>query len=334
MSFLTRTGGRRPIGLGLAVIASTLSVGVAAGRHIDRPEALVGLGLGWAAVITMAIFIVYSHQRLESENLSVRTLKEELTSLKDDVLSMLTTEFRAPAAGAYGWSATLVDHWGDLEEETKLTLARRISGQAGRLNRAIGDMADLAELRAGTVRPELFPLNIERELGRAVERLHTALADHSIKMHVPDTITALGDPALFAKVADVLITNAVKFSEKGSLIILRARACKTNVQVSIDDNGPGLPAEVIDKIFDAHFQIKGPLGERPAGLGIGLAVARLCVELQGGTISAESVPNRGTTFAFSLPVSPHSHGEFQPAPLAAIATQRERLHPGQLLRWL
>lgn len=101
-----------------------------------------------------------------------------------------------------------------------------------------------------------------------------------------------------------LIGNAIKFTPpQGKVTVSTARDGNEWIQVSINDTGPGIPAEATQKIFDKFYQASAEGKQKPKGTGLGLAISKALVELHGGRIWVESELNRGSTFSFTLPVS-------------------------------
>ena len=101
-----------------------------------------------------------------------------------------------------------------------------------------------------------------------------------------------------------LITNAHEYSPEGASIGVRARVVGDEVEVSVSDDGPGIPESQLEHIFERFVRGDAGLTQRVGGTGLGLAISKSLVELHGGTIEAESTPGEGSTFRFRLPLRP------------------------------
>jgi signal transduction histidine kinase len=100
-----------------------------------------------------------------------------------------------------------------------------------------------------------------------------------------------------------LVTNALKYTDAGGTVTLRAREEAGSVMVSVEDTGQGIPREDLDRIFEKFVQVKNGTGTSPGSVGLGLAIAKEIVEVYGGRIWVESVVGKGSTFSFTLPIS-------------------------------
>jgi two-component system sensor histidine kinase KdpD len=111
------------------------------------------------------------------------------------------------------------------------------------------------------------------------------------------------DPVLFEQVLFNLLDNAAKYAPPGTAITLRAKRMGTSVAVQILDQGPGLPEEDRERVFDKFYRVR-VADKKRAGTGLGLAIARGFMESMGGTITAANGPDRGAVFTLTLPIPP------------------------------
>jgi signal transduction histidine kinase len=98
-----------------------------------------------------------------------------------------------------------------------------------------------------------------------------------------------------------LLTNANEYSPEGAVIGIKARRAGDEVEISVSDDGPGIPSEQLEHIFERFTRGDAGMTQRVGGTGLGLAISRSLVELHGGSIAASSAPGRGSTFSFRLP---------------------------------
>jgi signal transduction histidine kinase len=165
----------------------------------------------------------------------------------------------------------------------------------------IGDILDTARLRSGEQTLSLSEFEVPALVKEAVEAVSTFAQrrEQTLRMQVdPDIPRLEGDRDLILRVLTNLIDNAVKYTPKGGKVMVRAQDSPDNVRFVVVDNGPGIPSEDRDRIFDPY--VRG--GSRKIyGAGIGLTFCKLAVEAHGGSIGLKSVVGEGSVFSFSIP---------------------------------
>src|SRR5438874_1913383 len=186
-------------------------------------------------------------------------------------------------------------------EPGTVNLAERIDRTAERMTRLIGDLLDASKIEAGVLGTAAKPEAAAALVDSAMEIFRPMAGEKSIQLHsqVPSSLLAVVcERDLVLRVFSNLIGNAIKFSPEGSSIIVAAKPMPGEVQFSVTDSGPGIPAGHLPHVFDRYWQEKG--GDR-RGSGLGLYIAKGIVEAHGGRIWLESAPGRGTTMFFTLP---------------------------------
>lgn len=231
----------------------------------------------------------------------------ELQTTREALSRMLVHDLRSPLTGVMGALSLLADDEGTLPPETRRRVAANGVRSANALNAMITEVLDVAKLQAGRVvlRPTAAPA-IGLVLD-AVERARMVAEAQGKRIEALDSgplPDVLVERDKIERVLDNLIGNALKYTDRGGRITLSARAIGGAVEVSVADDGQGIPAEALERIFEPFAQVGGA-GQR-AGTGLGLTSCRLFVEAHGGAIRVESDGVRGTTFHFSLPASPAS----------------------------
>ena len=222
---------------------------------------------------------------------------------KDEFLALLAHELRNPLAPIVNAIGVM-----KLEPElsTELAWCRDVMDrQARQLTRLVDDLLDVSRITRGKIR-----LRLERiDLGKVVEgALETSrpLIDahkHRVLLHVPDKPIELeGDPTRLTQVVSNLLNNAAKFQEEGGLIEVRVDRDGEFALLSVRDQGFGIPAAALKRVFDLFTQGERGNERVQGGLGIGLSLVRNLVELHGGFVSAHSPgAGRGSTFIVRLP---------------------------------
>jgi PAS domain S-box-containing protein len=241
--------------------------------------------------------------QLEQKNVELTQLNE----LKNQSLDMVDHDLRNPLSLVSTASAFLLDDTNRLLPEAKRTdFLRRINSSSGFMLKLIDDLLDVAKIETGRLDLELADGDL---CGLIEENLTTnrILAEKkSIRLEfAPESGLPLFrfDRGKVEQVLNNLISNAVKFSESGTVVTLGASRVDGTVVVSVRDHGQGIPAEELDKLFKpfSKTSVRGTAGEKSTGLG--LAICRKIVEGHHGRIWAESEPGIGSSFSFSLPVA-------------------------------
>ena len=229
---------------------------------------------------------------------------ERANTVKSDFVATMSHELRTPLNVIIGYNDLLLDEaFGRLLDEQAMPL-RRTGLAARELLHLIENTLDLSRLEAGRVavvaaETALGPLLDEI----AFETRELALArgvDLAIRS-APDLPPAHTDRAKLKVVLMNLITNALKYTEEGS-VTLSARRKAEGLEISVRDTGIGIAPENLATIFEAFRQVDGPQPRRQSGVGLGLYIVRRMLDLLGGTISVESAPGRGSTFSVLLPL--------------------------------
>jgi signal transduction histidine kinase len=174
------------------------------------------------------------------------------------------------------------------------------------LVRLLNDLLDLARSDAGrlVVKPqptEVAPLieDVVRTMRGQTEPRGQILSE-DVRPGLPLIYV---EPARIRQILVNLLTNAHEYSPEGASIEVSARTVAAEVEISVTDNGPGIPAEQLGRIFERFTRGDAGLTQRVGGTGLGLAISKSLVELHGGSISAESTPGVGSTFSIRLPVA-------------------------------
>ncbi len=188
--------------------------------------------------------------------------------------------------------------------------------EAGRLGALADNLLALSRADAGTFRPALAAVDVT-ELGRQVVDLLRVLAEEKDQQLVasgPDALLARADPALLRQALVNLVDNAVKFTPARGRIEVATGERGGEIHVSVQDNGPGIPAEVQARVFERFYQVDPSRSSARRGAGLGLAIARTMTELQGGRIEVSSALGSGTRFTLVLPAAaPGGVGAVTPA---------------------
>jgi PAS domain S-box-containing protein len=226
---------------------------------------------------------------------------ERLNKMKSEFISVVSHEFRTALAGIQGFSELIRDE--DLGKAEMKEFAGDINKDALRLNRMITDMLDLDRIEAGRLSLRLSNLDLNAAIVHTVERARVISSAHRIVADLdPSLPTVLADSDRMVQVLSNLLNNAVKYSPAGGEIRVVSRLEGTQVQVSVSDQGQGIPEEFIARVFERYERYEASPASRIIGTGLGLPIARQIVEMHSGRIWVESTVGAGSTFHFTIPV--------------------------------
>ncbi|WP_051109872.1 MHYT domain-containing protein [Massilia niastensis] len=266
-------------------------------------------------------------QQLYLREQKARVEAEHLSQLKDDFLATLSHELRTPLNAMLGWSQLLLQGFRDdaMLRRGLETIERNARAQS----QLIEDMLDMSRLIAGKVRVEARPIAPADFVQAAIETARPAALGKHIRLSADlgnDIGMVIGDVGRMQQVMSNLILNAIKFTEAGGKVVVALRREDDGVAIDVSDTGIGIEPDFLPFVFDRFRQADASSARRHGGLGLGLAIARQLVELQGGTITVASPgAGQGATFTLHLPASgagaaPATAPEARVAHAAAKAT--------------
>ncbi|MGD2206238.1 MAG: HAMP domain-containing sensor histidine kinase [Anaerolineae bacterium] len=249
-----------------------------------------------------------------SFNSMARQVKATLQSQRDFVANV-SHDLKTPLTSIQGFSQALLDGTAR-DQAARKRAATVIHKEAGRMRRLVDDLLDLARLEAGHLTLAREPVDIREVLRVCVDRFgpQSRHSGVTLELEVPATLPpVLGDADRLGQVVGNLVDNALKHagseSEAGR-VVLRAKQQDGLVICSVTDNGPGIPAQDLPRIFERFYQVDKSRARRedasPPGIrssaGLGLAITQEIVRAHGGQIGAESVEGLGTRFTVELPI--------------------------------
>lgn len=237
---------------------------------------------------------------LEREQEASQRLRE-VDRLRSDFLSTVSHELRTPLTAIKGFSHLLVDEKADqMALADKEQLLKRIAASADRLDYLINDLLDFSRLERGLIKVTPESVGLHDLVVRAMERIGPVVERHGVQVEIDPSLAVMADPMTFSRVIENLVSNAAKFSEPGSTITVRATPADRTIDLVVADEGDGIPAEEIDRIFDRFYRVGGETNRKP-GTGIGLAIVKEFTEAQSGRIAVSSVVGEGTEITVTMP---------------------------------
>lgn len=290
-----------------------------------------------------------AHSReLERTNSELRDRRDELTAanvaleeanrVRSEFLSTMSHELRTPLASIIGFSQMLLDDAQDTgwSQQQRNDLSRILKNGQHLLG-LINDVLDLSKIEAGHMTLRYSRIDVRELLTSVVEEIEPmALAQHlNLRTEIEDGIDFLeSDPMKLRQVLLNLVSNAIKFTERGEVTVSATHAFSPEQQadqiaLAVKDTGIGMPPDVQEHIFEAFYQADGSYTRKFQGTGLGLSIVSRLTALLGGTIAIESAPGHGSTFAVTFPVkSTRHHVDFR-LPLLHASHQPEDSAPAR-----
>ncbi|MBW5447976.1 response regulator [Cohnella sp. CFH 77786] len=257
---------------------------------------------------------------------------EEIDKLKDEFLANTSHELRTPLNGIIGITESLLEGVaGPLNELARSNLSMVVSS-GKRLSGLINDILDFSKLKHSGVALFIQGVDLKRSADGVANVLQplAQLKDIRLANRIDDRLPlAAADENRVQQILYNLVGNALKFTEQG-YVEITAHVDGPWIYVSVSDSGIGIPADKMEAIFEPFEQGEGSAAREYGGAGLGLAISKKLVELHGGSLGLVSVPGRGSTFTFTLPIgdpnlqapSPAVAQPRAAAPLVAAAVER------------
>jgi two-component system sensor histidine kinase KdpD len=237
--------------------------------------------------------------RFASEAQDAR-MEAETNSLRAALFSSVTHDLRTPLASITASVTSLLDDEPPLKGEQSRELLETIRQEAERLNRLVGNLLDLSRMRAGALTPSKTSASVDEVIEGVVARLEPVLRNYHVQLILRENLPEIPlDVVQFDQALTNILENAVRFSPPETQIIVSAARWHGGVQVRIADQGPGIPEEQRDRVFEPFVR-----GQGSSGTGLGLAIARAIVEAHGGKIRIGTNPGGGTAIIIELPGEP------------------------------
>jgi signal transduction histidine kinase/CheY-like chemotaxis protein len=244
-------------------------------------------------------------REVEEFSRSVLLAKEEVergSKFKDQFLSTMSHELRTPLNAVLGFSDLLADErYGPLNDRQQRYVTHIHTG-GKHLLKLISDILDLSKIEAGRMELTREHVTVTSAFAEVISGLHPLAEKKSqaLLQKVEPNLHVYADAMRFKQILMNLVANAIKFTPENGRIELVARRVEDQVRMEVRDNGPGIPPDQQQRIFEAFVRLT-QTGSATEGTGLGLAITSRLVELHGSKLGIESQPGEGTSFYFSLP---------------------------------
>ena len=312
--------GHLPVRSYLAVSVVSRTGAVLGGLFFGHPEPGVftareeEIVLGLAPQIATAI----DNARLYERQQTARAEAEAANSLKDEFLATLSHELRTPLNAVLGWTRML--RAGILDGETAKRALEVIDRNADAQRQLIEDLLDVSRIITGKLRLDVRRVDPVAVIEAAIDAVRPAAEAKGIRLQPvldPRAGPVSGDPDRLQQVVWNLLSNSIKFTPRNGRVQVQLARVNSHVEIVVADTGKGITADVLPHIFERFRQAESGSQRSHGGLGIGLALVRHLVELQGGTVEASSGgADQGATFTVKLPLMLHADADgLRPAAL-------------------
>lgn len=216
------------------------------------------------------------------------------------LLNSISHELRTPIATIKGASSSLLNPATGINEGVRVALAKDIQSSADRLNRLVENLLDMSRLESGRLQLKREWCDLSDLIGVAVQRVDYCASTHPIQLQLAPGLPLVQlDFVLIEQVIVNLLDNACGYTPPGTEITVAARSLGQQVEIAVSDSGPGIPQDLIERIFEKFYRLPGTA---TGGTGLGLSISRGLLEAHGGTLNAENLPAGGTRFTLRLPL--------------------------------
>ncbi|MCH8919189.1 MAG: hypothetical protein IIA23_00575 [Chloroflexi bacterium] len=248
----------------------------------------------------------------------VRAKERELQRRQSEFVSTASHELRTPLHSIRGFTRLLLD--GNVPDlETQREFLTIIDEQSEALSELVNNLLDVARIEAGRMEMRKEPLSLDDLVGKTIARFGPTAEERAITIETdlpPDLPAVEGDIERLGQVLANLVGNAVKFSEGGGTVTVRARTEGPELVVSVQDHGIGIPQEALPRLFERFYQANSSSTRSRGGTGLGLYISKQIVEAHQGWIRVESAVGQGSTFSFAIPIGASGSKEIEAAKAA------------------
>jgi two-component system sensor histidine kinase KdpD len=256
------------------------------------------------------IFNAFANQAalaIERANLAEQAhhakLHQATEKLQTALLNSISHDLRTPLVSITGALSSLREKSLHLSKADRQNLLETAYSEAMRLNRLVGNLLNMTRLEGGAIHLRCEPCDIQDIIGSALEQLGERLESKPVNILIPPDLPMVSlDFALFCQAVVNLIDNAIKYSPKESPITIKASKTETEIILQVIDEGIGIPAEDLERVFDKFYRVSRP--ENIHGTGLGLAISKGIIEAHGGVILAENRPVGGTIMTIRMKKDP------------------------------
>jgi two-component system, OmpR family, sensor histidine kinase SenX3 len=244
--------------------------------------------------------IAVSHVLILAED---HTHARRVEEIRRDFVANVSHELKTPVGGISLLAEAVLGAKDDPEAVERF--AQRILVESSRLTRLVQEIVDLSRLQVADTLHEPELVDVGSVVAEAVDRVRVAAEARDIELTLAseDGLRVFGDAELLTTAVGNLVTNAVNYSEAGTRVGIGARRVEDSVEVTVTDQGQGIPAAEQERIFERFYRVDAARSRATGGTGLGLAIVKHVCANHGGRVSVWSQEGRGSTFTMTLPAA-------------------------------
>ena len=243
------------------------------------------------------IFVYVTKKQKEIDEL------KKLELFRREFLADVSHEFKTPIFAAQGFIHTLLEGAMD-DEKVRERFLIKAANNLDSLDVLVKDLLVLSQMETGDIKMNLVPVDMHALTLNIFSRLEHIATTRQVTLKVkPDDIKEVfvkADQDRIEQVMLNLVENAIKYGNEGGKVIVHFREYKRNVEIAVRDNGPGIPEEHLNRIFERFYRVDKSRSKERGGTGLGLAIVKHIINAHNAKITVMSKPDKGTTFSFKL----------------------------------
>ncbi len=225
---------------------------------------------------------------------------EESDKLKSAILSSVSHELRTPLSTIKAAASSLRSKEVAWDSPARTELIAAMDDEADHLNILVGNLLDMSRIESGALKPKREWNILSEIVGSVLARMKHLAEEHQIEVEVPENLPLVPvDYVQMEQVFTNLLSNSLKYAPADTKICIRARVDEETIHVQVSNQGPQVPSEHLERIFDKFYRITA--SDRVTGTGLGLSICKGFIQGHGGHIWAENLPD-GLAFNFTLPL--------------------------------
>ena len=247
-----------------------------------------------------ALAMENAQNAVEKEKIAVLAKNEQLRA---DLLRAISHDLRTPLCSISGNADMLLSNSDRLDEATKHQIYTDIYDDSEWLIGVVENLLSITRLNDGRLKFKFTDQLLDEVIAEALRHISRKHDDYKIVTDCEELVLARMDVRLIMQVLINLVDNAIKYTPPGSVILIRGRKTDRGAQISVEDNGPGIPEEMKPHVFEMFYTGKKAIADSHRSMGLGLALCRSIVEAHNGTLMLTEHEPHGCNFTFTLPLS-------------------------------
>jgi two-component system phosphate regulon sensor histidine kinase PhoR len=231
------------------------------------------------------------------------TRLRQLENTRREFVANVSHELRTPLSLIKGYVETLLDG-AITDPELSAKFLQTIDRHSNRLTNLIEDLLTISRLESGQITLQLRTLPLRPFTSGLIAEMQTRANERGTKIinEIPEGLAGRADPDRLEQVVVNLVENAVKYGRAKGRVVVRGRAVNGHVELCVADDGPGIPPEARERVFERFYRVDKARSREAGGTGLGLAIVKHIIQSHGGKVWVESEPGQGAQFYFTLPV--------------------------------